>query len=74
MHFPSWIYFLGPCRGGFRAQAFRKREDAVHKKLIDEAVTGKASGMNTEDKPEGDKSFLLKGLLAAAIETTAISL
>lgn len=37
----------GPMPWRMRAQAFRKREDSVHSKLIDEAVTGKASGMNT---------------------------
>ncbi|KAG6902058.1 hypothetical protein C0995_005115 [Termitomyces sp. Mi166 len=71
----------GPMPWRTRAQAFRKREYEVYKKLIDEAVTGKASGMNTwaaefarEDKPEGDQRILLKQFTGAAIETTSVSL
>ncbi|KAF8477871.1 cytochrome P450 [Gautieria morchelliformis] len=64
-----------------RAQAYRKREDAVYDKLVTNAVSGKASGMNTwaaafarEDKPEGDQRSLMNQFTGAAIETTAISL
>ncbi|KAG6888628.1 hypothetical protein C0995_006872 [Termitomyces sp. Mi166 len=73
--------FPGPMPWRTRAQAFRRREDAIYKKLIDEAVTGKGSGMNTwaaefarENKPEGDQRFLIRGFVVAAIETTAVSL
>lgn len=37
----------GPMPWRKRAQAYRKREDALYAKLIKEAVSGKASGMNT---------------------------
>ncbi|KAJ7192874.1 cytochrome P450, partial [Mycena pura] len=49
-----------------RAQAARKREDALYDRLVTNAVSGKASGMNTwaaafarEDKPEGDQRRLM---------------
>ncbi|KNZ81601.1 Cytochrome P450 2B11 [Termitomyces sp. J132] len=68
----------GPMPWRTRAQKFRKREDIVYGKLIDEAVRGKASGMNTwaaefarEDRSEGDRRILLKQFTGAAIETTS---
>ncbi|KAG6877236.1 hypothetical protein C0993_009245 [Termitomyces sp. T159_Od127] len=64
-----------------RATDYRKREDAIYKKLVDEAVSGKTFGMNTwaaafarPDKPEGDQRRLLNQFTGAAIETTALSL
>ncbi|KAJ7224639.1 cytochrome P450 [Mycena pura] len=57
-----------------RAQAHRKREDALYDRLIVDAVSGKASGMNTwaaefarEDKPEGNQGRLMKQFTATAI-------
>ncbi|KAG6888629.1 hypothetical protein C0995_006873 [Termitomyces sp. Mi166 len=64
----------GPMPWRARARTFRKREDAIYKRVIDEAVTGKASGMNTwaaefarEDKPEGDQRLLMKGFIGTAV-------
>ncbi|KAJ7212728.1 cytochrome P450 [Mycena pura] len=52
----------GPMPWRKRAQAYRKREDALYDRLVADAVSGKASGMNTwaaafarEDKPGGDQ-------------------
>ncbi|KAG6829536.1 hypothetical protein H0H92_004273 [Tricholoma furcatifolium] len=79
--FPFLDYIPGPMPWRTRARDYRQREDAIYKKLIDEAVTGKGSGMNTwaaafarEDKPEGDQRRLMNQFTGAAIETTALSL
>ncbi|KAG5731523.1 Cytochrome P450 2B19 [Termitomyces sp. T112] len=79
--FPFLDWIPGPMPWRTRAADYRKREDAIYNKLIDEAVTGKASGMNTwaaafarPDKPEGDQRRLLNQFAGAAIETTALSL
>ncbi|KAG6865598.1 hypothetical protein C0991_001022 [Blastosporella zonata] len=79
--FPFLDFIPGPMPWRTRAQSFRERDKAIFKKLIDEAVTGKASGMNTwaaafarEDKPEGDQSRLMNMFTLAAIETTTASL
>ncbi|KAJ7628886.1 cytochrome P450 [Roridomyces roridus] len=71
----------GPMPWRVRATAFRKREDAIYQKLVNEAVSGRAAGMNTwaaafasEDKPEGDQRQLLNIFSNAAIETTASSI
>ncbi|KAG6888602.1 hypothetical protein C0995_007031 [Termitomyces sp. Mi166 len=82
--FPCLDLLPGPMPWRIRAQVFRKREEAIYKKLIDEAVTSKASGMNTwaaefarEGKSEGDQRILSKQLTGAAIETitqTSVSL
>ncbi|KNZ78883.1 Steroid 17-alpha-hydroxylase/17,20 lyase [Termitomyces sp. J132] len=73
--FPSLDLIPGPMPWRTRAQSFQKRNDAMYEKLVDDAVTGKASGIDTwaaffanKDKPEGDQRRL------AAIETTMISL
>ncbi|KAJ7230251.1 cytochrome P450 [Mycena pura] len=57
-----------------RAQAYRKREDALYDRLVTNAVSGKASGMNTwaaefarEDKPEGDQRRLMNQFTATAV-------
>ncbi|KAJ7253781.1 hypothetical protein C8J57DRAFT_1658774 [Mycena rebaudengoi] len=67
----------GPMPWRKRAQTYRKREDALYDRLITDAVSGKASGMNTwaaafarEDKPEGDQRRLMNQLTAR--ETDAI--
>ncbi|KAG5716141.1 Steroid 17-alpha-hydroxylase/17,20 lyase [Termitomyces sp. T112] len=77
--FPFLDLLPGPMPWRIRAQAFQRRQDAIYKELLDEAVTGKASGMNTwagefvrEGEHEGNK--LIRGLTAAGIDTTAISL
>ncbi|KAG6902069.1 hypothetical protein C0995_004767 [Termitomyces sp. Mi166 len=79
--FPFLDWIPGPMPWRTRAADYRKREDAVCKKLIDEVVTGRASGMNTwaaafarPDKPEGDQRRLMNQFAGAAIETTARSL
>ncbi|KAG6889581.1 hypothetical protein C0995_016389 [Termitomyces sp. Mi166 len=61
--FLDWI--PGPMPWRTRARSFRKRLDTLYEKLVDDAITGKASGMNTwaaffakEDKPEGDRRRL----------------
>ncbi|KAJ6448158.1 cytochrome P450 [Mycena sanguinolenta] len=71
----------GPMSWRKHAQTYHKREDALYNRLITGAVSGEASGMNTwaaefarENKPEGDQRRLIKQLIAAAIETTAISM
>ncbi|KAG6823055.1 hypothetical protein H0H92_011569, partial [Tricholoma furcatifolium] len=71
----------GPMPWRTYARAFRELEDQIYNKLIGEAVGGQASGMNTwaaafasKDKPEGNQGHLLKNLIAAGIDTTAISL
>ncbi|KAG5732267.1 Cytochrome P450 2B19 [Termitomyces sp. T112] len=71
----------GPMPWRIRAQEFRKREDAVYKKLIDKALEGEALGMDTwaaefarEDSNSGAQRFLIKGFTSAAIETTSITL
>ncbi|KAF8066770.1 cytochrome P450 [Lyophyllum atratum] len=71
----------GPMPWKTRAAKYRKREDDIYNKIINEAVSGKASGMNTwaaqfasEDKPEGDQRRLMNQFTGAAIETTALSL
>ncbi|KAJ7628952.1 cytochrome P450 [Roridomyces roridus] len=76
--FPFLNILPGPMPWRTRAAAFRKREDALYDKLVTEAVSGKASGMNTwaaiftsEDKPEGDQRRLLNIFASAAIETTS---
>ncbi|KAG6809717.1 hypothetical protein H0H92_015024 [Tricholoma furcatifolium] len=50
-----------------RAKAFRERQEVLHDSLVNNAVNGKASGMNTwasvfvdQNKPEGDQRGLLK--------------
>ncbi|KAG6859131.1 hypothetical protein C0995_011268, partial [Termitomyces sp. Mi166 len=55
----------GPMPWRTRAESYRKQHDALYEKLVDDAVTGKASGMSTwaaffakEDKPEGDQRRL----------------
>ncbi|KAG6806532.1 hypothetical protein H0H92_010920, partial [Tricholoma furcatifolium] len=62
-----------------RAKAFRERQEGLYDSLINNAVNGKASGMNTwasvfvdQNKPEGDQRGLLKQFAAAAIETAGI--
>ncbi|GLB41042.1 putative cytochrome p450 [Lyophyllum shimeji] len=79
--FPFLDKIPGPMPWRTRAAAYRKREDAIYNKIITEAVSGKASGMNTwaatfarEDKPEGDQRRLMNQFTGAAIETTALSL
>ncbi|KAJ6448161.1 cytochrome P450 [Mycena sanguinolenta] len=64
----------GPMPWRKRAQAYRKREDALYDKLITRAVSGEASGMNTwaaafarEDKPEGDQRQLMNQFTATAV-------
>ncbi|KAG6909891.1 hypothetical protein DXG01_014705 [Tephrocybe rancida] len=71
---PFLDYIPGPMPWRTRAQAYREREDAIYKKLIDEAVTGKGSGMNTwaaafarEDKPEGDQRRLMNQFTGTAL-------
>ncbi|KAG6884576.1 hypothetical protein C0993_009907 [Termitomyces sp. T159_Od127] len=70
----------GPKPWKIRAEEFRKREDAAYKKLIDQAMAAKASGINTwaakftGDTSEGEQRFLVKGFTTAAIETTAVTL
>ncbi|KAG6875366.1 hypothetical protein C0993_009553, partial [Termitomyces sp. T159_Od127] len=71
----------GPMPWRTRARAFNKRDQTVYQELLDRALTGRASGMNTwaaafahKDSPDGDQSRLLKTFSGAAIETTAISL
>ncbi|KAG6808620.1 hypothetical protein H0H92_003467 [Tricholoma furcatifolium] len=56
-----------------RAKAIRERNDALYEKLLDEAINGKASEMNTwaalfagQDKPEGDQRHLMKQFAATA--------
>ncbi|KAG5348693.1 hypothetical protein C0989_008895, partial [Termitomyces sp. Mn162] len=65
--FPSLDSIPGPMPWRTRAQSFRKRNDAMYEKLVDDAVTGKASGINTwaaffanKDKPEGDQRRLVR--------------
>ncbi|KAG6884245.1 hypothetical protein C0995_010663, partial [Termitomyces sp. Mi166 len=57
----------GPMPWRTRAESYRKKRDASYEKLVNDAVTGKASGMNTwaaffakEDKPEGDQRRLVR--------------
>ncbi|KNZ80003.1 Cytochrome P450 2B11 [Termitomyces sp. J132] len=46
--FPFVDLIPGPMPWRARAQSFRKRLDILYEKLLDDALTGKASGMNTE--------------------------
>ncbi|KAG6829138.1 hypothetical protein H0H87_012507 [Tephrocybe sp. NHM501043] len=78
---PFLDYIPGPMPWRTRAKEYREREDAIYKKLIEDAVTGKGAGMNTwaaafarKDKPEGDQRRLMNQFTGAAIETTALSL
>ncbi|KAG6860919.1 hypothetical protein C0995_006043, partial [Termitomyces sp. Mi166 len=71
----------GPMPWRIRAQALRKRDDAIYKKLIDHAMRRNKSGMDTwaatfvgEDKPEGDQRRLMRQFAGAAIETTTTTL
>ncbi|KAG6823563.1 hypothetical protein H0H92_009768 [Tricholoma furcatifolium] len=85
--FLDWI--PGPLPWRKRAKAYRQKERAVYEKLIDDAVTGRRSGMNTlmlkealrwaatfasVDKPEGDQRRLFVQLVGPGIETTSIAL
>ncbi|KAG6827337.1 hypothetical protein H0H92_012186 [Tricholoma furcatifolium] len=77
--FLDWIPGPLPWRSG--AEAFHRKESAIHKKLVDEAVTGERSGMNTwaaafasVDKPEGDRRDLFIQVVGAGIQTTSVSL
>ncbi|KAG6816244.1 hypothetical protein H0H87_007481 [Tephrocybe sp. NHM501043] len=79
--FPFLDWIPGPMLWRTTARAFRERENAFYNELVDHALTGKASEMNTwaaafarKDKPEGDQRELLKQFASAAIETTTISL
>ncbi|KAG5349190.1 hypothetical protein C0989_005402, partial [Termitomyces sp. Mn162] len=45
--FPFVDLIPGPMPWRARAQSFRKRLDILYEKLLDDALTGKASGMNT---------------------------
>jgi hypothetical protein len=45
--FPFLDYIPGPMPWRKRARAYREREDALYERLVTEAVSGKASGMNT---------------------------
>ncbi|KAG6853247.1 hypothetical protein C0991_005749 [Blastosporella zonata] len=45
--FPFLDRIPGPMPWRTRAQAFRERDAAIYKKLTDEAVKGKGSGMST---------------------------
>ncbi|KAG6871672.1 hypothetical protein C0995_001599 [Termitomyces sp. Mi166 len=63
--FPFLDLIPGPMPWRTRAESFRKQNDALYEKLVDDAVTGKASGMDTwaaffakEDKSEGDQRHL----------------
>ncbi|KAG6894242.1 hypothetical protein C0992_006947, partial [Termitomyces sp. T32_za158] len=65
--FPFLDLIPGPMPWRTRAESFRKRNDALYEKLVDEAVAGKASGMYTwaaffakKDKPEGDQRRLVR--------------
>jgi hypothetical protein len=44
----------GPMPWRKRAQTYRKREDALYDMLITDAVSGKASGMNTYVSAQGE--------------------
>ncbi|KAF7331129.1 Cytochrome P450 2B11 [Mycena sanguinolenta] len=64
----------GPMPWRKRAQAYRKREDALYNRLVARAVSGEASGMNTwaaafarEDKPEGDQRRLMNQFTGTAV-------
>ncbi|KAG6864757.1 hypothetical protein C0991_007316 [Blastosporella zonata] len=79
--FPFLDWIPGPMPWRVRANGFYERDHAIYNRLIDEALTGKGSEMNTwaaafasEDKPEGDQRHLLKQFSAAAISTTTVSL
>ncbi|KAH0589267.1 hypothetical protein H2248_005029 [Termitomyces sp. 'cryptogamus'] len=79
--FPFVDLIPGPMPWRARAQSFRKRLDILYEKLLDDALTGKASGMNTwasffarEDKPEGDQRRLMRQFASAAIGTATASL
>ncbi|KAG5728140.1 Steroid 17-alpha-hydroxylase/17,20 lyase [Termitomyces sp. T112] len=79
--FPFLDLIPGPMPWRTRAHSFRKKNNAFYEKVVDVAITGKASGMNTwaaffarEDKPEGDQRHLVRMFAYAAIETTTISL
>ncbi|KAG6838716.1 hypothetical protein H0H93_006437, partial [Arthromyces matolae] len=45
--FPFLDWIPGPMPWRTRAKDYRDREDAIYTKLIEDAVTGKGSGMNT---------------------------
>ncbi|KAG6843882.1 hypothetical protein H0H87_012098 [Tephrocybe sp. NHM501043] len=45
--FPLLDYIPGPMPWRARARAFRENDKAIYTKLINEALTGRASGMNT---------------------------
>ncbi|KAG6825467.1 hypothetical protein H0H92_003633 [Tricholoma furcatifolium] len=77
--FLNWI--PGPMPWRRRAEAHLRKERAIFKKLVDEAVIGERSGMNTwaaafasVDKPEGDRRDLFIQVVGASIETTSVSL
>ncbi|KAG6887763.1 hypothetical protein C0992_010833 [Termitomyces sp. T32_za158] len=70
----------GPMPWRARARAFHEQETAIYDELLDHALIGRASGMNTwaaafarEDKPGRNQGRLLKTFSGAAIETTAVS-
>ncbi|KAG6877676.1 hypothetical protein C0992_009501 [Termitomyces sp. T32_za158] len=78
--FPLLDLIPGPMPWRARAREFHEQETAIYKELLDHALTGRGSGMNTwaaafarEDKPGGDQGRLLKTFSGAAIETIAVS-
>ncbi|KNZ72518.1 Steroid 17-alpha-hydroxylase/17,20 lyase [Termitomyces sp. J132] len=79
--FPLLDLIPGRMPWRMRAQSFLTRNNALYEKLMADAVSGKASGINTwaayfarEDKPEGDQRHLVRMSALAAIASTTISL
>ncbi|KAG6919136.1 hypothetical protein DXG01_008943 [Tephrocybe rancida] len=65
--FPFLDLIPGPMPWRTRALSFRKREDAIYKKITDKALVGNVSTMNTwasafasKAKPEGDQRRMLR--------------